>query len=215
MNNLDLKVRPDHTKECGIYAKAVKAARKDIALAEDMVRYVDENDQAWQDKYGLKAWAIAHGQLTDSPEPKRIFVVHAELMDERLEYKNARFYNRIVVNPVLIEADTQIEREREVRKTVADEDGKRSRPKLVKEKVMVSNVIPMQEGCMSFPDRKPKKIDRIFRVKVRYQYPVSFLGFKFLWWKTEVVEGLKAQIFQHEISHFEGENIFYETTHKS
>jgi len=206
-----LELKTKHTERVGgIYTESVPAGRKDIALAEEMVQYVDDQAENWAKDYGLKGWAIAHAQLTDSMEPKRIFVVHKDLVEADQDPKNARFPSRMIFNPVLLEADTHVERIKMVRKTVVDEKtGKRERPKEVPEKQYTSNIIAMKEGCMSFPQRKPKNVDRIFQVKVRYWYPVEFLGFKFLWRKTEVVEGLKAQIFQHEIQHFEGENIYY------
>lgn len=206
-----LELKTKHTeRQGGIYAPSVPATRKDIELAEEMVQYVDDQAEQWANEYGLKGWAIAHAQLTDDMHPKRIFVVHKDLIGDELDQKNAGFPSRMVFNPVLLEANTHLETVKMVRKTVVNEKtGKRERPQEVPEVQKTSNVIPMQEGCMSFPLRKPKKIDRIFQVKVRYWYPVEFLGFKFLWRKTEVVEGLKAQIFQHEIQHFEAENIYH------
>ena len=58
---------------------------------------------------------------------------------------------------------------------------------------------------MSFPNRKPKNVEVYYRIKVRYQIP-AWYGLKT---KTEWVEGLKAHIFQHEINHAHGKNIYY------
>jgi len=208
---IELELITDHHDRVGgIYSKSVPASWKDIDLAVSMVNYCDAHEELWAQKYDRKCWAMAHAQLTDSYNPKRIFVVHKDLVDPEANPKNVRFPSRMIFNPVLLEAPTDIETVKMVNKTVYDEKtGKRSRPQEVPEKQYTSNVIPMEEGCMSFPQRKPKKVDRVFRVKVRYWYPVEFLGFKFLWRKTEEVEGLKAQIFQHEIQHFEGENIYH------
>lgn len=68
----------------------------------------------------------------------------------------------------------------------------------------------IMEGCLSFPFRADKKVLRCQRVKVSYDVPVeSKLGSK---WKfehrEEWVEGLMAQVFQHECLHAAGQNIY-------
>ena len=60
------------------------------------------------------------------------------------------------------------------------------------------------EACMSFPHRKPKRTNRMNRVKVVYYIP-------FLWtWrkKTAKLEGVMAFLAQHEIEHGAGINIY-------
>jgi len=207
--SLELKTKKNHNEKRGIYAESVWCGRKDIPLAEEMVEYVDSQKDVWDKEYGLKAWAIAHAQLTDSPEPKRIFVVSNELVDTDEAERNTRFPSRMIFNARILELQTHFEKKKEVQKTVMNEKTGRREIKDVVDTYKVPNIVPMEEGCMSFPHRKPKKIDRIFRVKVAYSYPVTIWGFTFLWPKREWVEGLKAQIFQHEQGHFEGENIYY------
>lgn len=212
---IELKTKNDHTQKLGIYAESVKATRKDIDLAVEIAEYMDAQAEEWGQKFDRKAWAIAHAQVTDSPEPKRIFVVHPELNEPEAKDTKAFFISRFIFNAELLEAPTHITKTRYVRKTVLNEKtGKREIQKDVPEEVRTSNVIPMKEGCMSFPLRKPKNVDRVYRVKVRYWYPMTWLGFKFLWRKTEWVEGLKAQIFAHECEHFEGNNIYYRNDDK-
>lgn len=209
---IELQTKNDHTQKLGIYAESVKATRKHIPLAEEMVSYMDAQEQEWATKFDRKAWAIAHAQVTDSPEPVRIFTVHPDLINAKKTSDLKQFFpSRMIFNAELLEAPTHLTKTRYVRKTVLNEKtGKREIQKDVPEEVRTSNIIPMKEGCMSFLFRKPKNVDRVYRVKVRYWYPVEFLGFKFLWRKTEWVEGLKAQILQHEIMHAEGKNIYYD-----
>jgi peptide deformylase len=95
-----------------------------------------------------------------------------------------------------------------VKKTVMGEDGRR-RIQLVDEELTTPNVFEPAEGCMSFPRRTPRGTQRIWRIKVRYSYPTTTLGITRLKTAEEWCEGLKAQIFQHEIEHFEGKNIYF------
>lgn len=64
----------------------------------------------------------------------------------------------------------------------------------------------LKEACMSVPHRDPKKIRRYTRIKVRYQVPGLF-GLK---WVKEDVSEIKAQMFQHEIDHMDGKNIYWD-----
>jgi len=208
---MHLLPNPDHKKKSGIYAKAKKASRKHIAEALEMVEVMDASEVEWAKLYDMKAWAIAHGQFNDVEEPLRIFVVHPLLVAEKESPINARFPARAVFNPVILEAPKEITTEKMVRKTVMQPNGRRE-IKDVADKHHAPNVHTVKEGCMSFPKRKPKNVTRVFRIKVQYQYPVKILGVWVLRTKTETVEGLKAQVFQHEIQHFEAENIFYAST---
>lgn len=208
--SLELKTNLDHTKKEGIYAVSRKATRKDMALAREIAETMDSSAEEWAKRYNMKAWAIAHAQLTDSPEPVRIFVVHPSLVDKKLNVQNARFFDRAVFNPVIIEAEKEIVTYKPVRKTVFNEKtGRREIHDNVPEKCTTPNIFEPEEGCMSFTHRKPRKTQRVFRITVRYWYPRKILGFWVLWRRTERIEGLKSQIFQHEIQHFEGSNIFH------
>ena len=67
------------------------------------------------------------------------------------------------------------------------------------------------EGCLSFPDRGDKKVQRCLKVKVRFDRPVPSKEDPkkiVLEEKIEWVEGTIAQIFQHEIQHANGFNIY-------
>lgn len=76
----------------------------------------------------------------------------------------------------------------------------------------------VKEGCLSFPDRGDKKIQRFMRIKVRFQMPipnrwteVDAIGPRQkleLEEREEWVEGYLARIFAHEIEHASGKNIY-------
>ena len=214
--SLELQIKNDHTKKQGIYAVSRKATRKDIPLGFEMAEHIDAAEQEWADKYGMKAWAIAHAQLTTSTEPVCIFVVHPSLTEpdengKPLNPLNAGFPARAIFNPQIISAEKELVTYKPVRKTVFNEKtGKREIHDNVKEEVRTPNIFEPKEGCMSFPHRKPKKVQRVYRMTVRYWYPRKIFGFWVLWRRTERVEGLKSQIFSHEIEHMEGANIYYD-----
>ena len=67
-------------------------------------------------------------------------------------------------------------------------------------------VVTSEEGCMSFPHRAVKNVERYALVDVEYKVP-SKLGSL----KTKVMrlEGLPAFIAQHEYDHARGKNIYY------
>ncbi len=62
-----------------------------------------------------------------------------------------------------------------------------------------------EEGCMSFPFRKSKKVQRYNDIKVEYYIP--FLDVHLIK-KTKVLTDIEAYIFQHEIDHANGVNIY-------
>lgn len=59
------------------------------------------------------------------------------------------------------------------------------------------------EACLSFPGKRPGKVvaKRASKLLVEYRDTAFKLH-------TETVEGLLAQVFQHEIEHFNGKNIY-------
>jgi peptide deformylase len=72
--------------------------------------------------------------------------------------------------------------------------------------VQESSRILHLEGCMSFPFRPDKKVHRYNEIKVRYETPSDDAGE--LQTKEETVYGIIAFIFQHEIQHGKGGNIY-------
>lgn len=70
------------------------------------------------------------------------------------------------------------------------------------EKVMVS----LLEACMSVPFRRPKRVERYLKIKVKYQ---TIEGDKLSADIVEEVDGVKSHIFQHQIEHNLGKNIYF------
>jgi len=71
--------------------------------------------------------------------------------------------------------------------------------------VAASDPVSWEEGCMGFPHRRPKRINRLNKIKAVYYVP-------FLWtWRkvTRRLKGLPAFIVQHEIEHCQGKNIYF------
>ncbi len=69
----------------------------------------------------------------------------------------------------------------------------------------------VMEGCRSFPFRSDRKVARYQRIKVSYDMVMDSLnvpGKVVLKHEEAWVEGLVAQIFQHEIAHSHGELIY-------
>lgn len=73
-----------------------------------------------------------------------------------------------------------------------------------------ASVLAMPEACVAFPHRSPKNVMRAFVLKVSYQIPdpLSKNGLKKV--ENAEVERIIAQIFQHEIDHANGKNIFFD-----
>lgn len=67
---------------------------------------------------------------------------------------------------------------------------------------------PMEEGCMTFADKKKKAMFRPYKITVEFQYITEngTLSEKI----SDTFKGIEAQVFQHEIEHFEGKYIYDE-----
>ena len=79
------------------------------------------------------------------------------------------------------------------------------------------HTVDVEEGCMSYCTKKPIKIERYYKCDVEYQKidiesTPSGNGPSYQLSKpiTKTVKGIEAQVFQHEIEHFEGGNIYNE-----
>jgi peptide deformylase len=66
--------------------------------------------------------------------------------------------------------------------------------------------VKVLEGCMSFPFRKEKYVERWWKIKVQYHTPV-FPGIMKL--ITKDLDGMIGQAFQHECDHSQGQNIYF------
>jgi peptide deformylase len=68
-----------------------------------------------------------------------------------------------------------------------------------------SSVVYVKEACMSFPYRSGKHLLRYGRITVEYHIPIIGELEKLV----EECAGLKAIVFQHEIDHQQGKNIYF------
>ena len=213
--------RPHHESGCGIYALSKRietkedwAAAKEVAA--EMIAWMDETNGHFKGEFS-RAFAMAHCQVVDHDHPWRLMVVAKELVEgaegvdqSKQNLTTALFEAQAIFNAEILEAPDKITRKvpkRAVTKNPDDPTKVEVKMEMVDESI--SNEIRVPEGCMSFPLRSERKMDRKYRIKVRYQWlKKGLLGGKvetFEGW----VEGLKAHILQHECQHFEGENIHF------
>ncbi len=111
-----------------------------------------------------------------SYNPFRFFVV----IDELVEI----FGHNVIINPVITRA-LDIE---EVAKGIT-----------------VANYGRCEEGCLSYPWRRGKSVDRFNRINVKYQTPHWFWGLKT---HRRTFTGSASQIMQHEIDHMNAITLF-------
>ena len=156
-------------------------------------------------------YAIAHCQV-EAENPLRMFVVRDDLLNpkpsetpERMNNRNTFFPARVIMNPMLVTAKMQVVRKVPKREGKPIGDGKFEVEVKMEEREL-NNRILVEEGCMSFPHRKAIKKERYHTITVRYEYLDKHNKKRLV---TEEVEGLKAHIFQHELDHMEGKNIFH------
>lgn len=151
--------------------------------------------------HSAQIWHKFTSKLTDVPY--NFFVVDKQLTTEEWGKKiseedrslrditNIIFPDQIIFNPEIITA-TQTFMDDYRRK-----DGSYR-------KRATANVMRYPEACMSFNEYhwKVQKIDRFYRITVRYQViDESGTGLKTI---EESCQGLKSHIFQHEIDHADG-----------
>lgn len=154
------------------------------AIVDEMIPFVDGDIK--KGEYS-KAFAISHAQVSEMPW--NFFVVGSGYVEK--PWKKGNYWPaHAIINPQILEAEDKIE----IGKLP---DGKPD---------MRQNVRTYQEGCMSFPFRKPKNMRRYYQIKVRYQIK-AWYGLKTI---EETLEGLRAHIFQHEFQHSLGQNIYME-----
>jgi len=68
-----------------------------------------------------------------------------------------------------------------------------------------SDPIAFKEACMSFPFRQEINTKRFSKIKVEFEVPGLFNNLET---KTLDLEGIQAFIFQHEVDHSKGINIY-------
>jgi len=92
-----------------------------------------------------------------------------------------------------------------VRPDVAESVGM---PTMVINASIVTKEAPCEsfEGCMSFPHRKQRRVPRYAEIEVIYETPNERGKLEP---RREKYAGLLAIMFQHEVQHAMGKNIFY------
>jgi peptide deformylase len=179
------------------HSKSREATASDIATAQQVVDDLNEVNGSFEGAY-KSAFALSHNQV-EANDPARIFFVakdfventEGEVEDDTRTYENWYFPAQAIFNPRIEQALPTFLVEQE-------KDGK-------KKKVAVSNIFHPEDACMSFPYRKPKKVERFLKIIVHYQIAKDGE----LVDVVEECEGLKAHIFQHEIDHHEGIDIHF------
>jgi len=64
-----------------------------------------------------------------------------------------------------------------------------------------SDLCTSNEGCLSFPYKEIIPVERLNKIKVKYQD-------RYMNEQVREFEGVQAAVFQHEIQHFNGDNIY-------
>ena len=182
-------------------------------IAKELVSFIDEgNGGAFQGDW-RQALALSHCQV-EPHLPYRMFVLNADLLNtEKKKMTRAQnrrnwwFPSRIIFNAEVVHAPEKVVRNMPKREIIRE--GKETRVEVKRAPAEISNIIEVDEACMSFPTRSKRKMKRYHTLTVKYQVLRSFLGFKWLKSVTEEVEGLKAHIFQHEIDHSLGIDMYF------
>lgn len=179
----------------------VKSCNELEAPARELLAFVDEKNGKIEGMYDA-GYAFSHAQVCENP--LAFFVIAKEWVIGTAPEDmptSALFKHRVIANPRIVEIPSHTVKLIDVENPATLEKGK--------EKAKIPNSMRLLEGCMSFPHKKAKNVERFYEVTVEYQIPVKTLGINRLKTVRETVKGLKAHIFQHEIDHMQGKNIYY------
>lgn len=194
----------------GIYAisKRVKAFSEAYKESFKIEKWLNKHNGRFEGDKKL-AYAISHCQICN--DPFAMFTVADELANpfkiasnHSRNYKNFYFPAQTIFNAEILEAPEKI-MGRVPKRELTNEEGKVGSKIVVKED-LISNKISVPDACMSFTRRSQKNVEVFYRIKVKYQ---TRWYFGLLRTRTEWVEGLKSHIFQHEINHAHGKNIYF------
>lgn len=203
-------IKPHHKPSQTVTRRNLKKA---VAEAFELAKFLEDGNKAGFSGNWHQAVGISHCQVSE--EPFKMFAVSSELVGRPKKQtraqnvKNWYFPAQIIFNAEIVEALDEIERLVPKREVVRKPNSKEFEVKLSRQYKMVSNLIDCDDACMSYPNRTKKKTKRYHTIKVRYQILRSFLGFKWLKTVEEEVEALKAHIFQHEIDHSFGIDMYF------
>ena len=209
-------VRPDKNSGLGIYAKSVAVNPKEYTtLGNDMCQWLDSVNGTFKGEYN-RAFAIAHAQVANVADPIKLFVLDKQFVNpnvpenKRQNLVNCFFEAQAIWNAEILEKPEKITRKVPKRKVSPIKNGK-VEVEIVHEDKELSNLIEVEEACMSWQHRKGKKMKRYHTIKVRYQYlDKNILGMTVVKTFEGWVEGLKAHILQHECDHFNAVNMYYD-----
>lgn len=203
-------IRPHHKPSERVTRKNLAKATKE---ASALVSFLEEGNKAGFKGNWKNAVGISHCQVSE--EPFAMFAVSSALVGKpkketrNQNRKNWYFPAQVIFNAEIIEALDEIERLVPKRETVRKPNSHEYETKITRAYKMVSNIIEADDACMSYPNRTKKKTKRYHTIVVRYQVLKSFLGFKWLKTITEEVESFKAHVFQHEIDHSYGIDMYF------
>lgn len=172
--------------------------------AQEMLEWFNEENGSFSGSYE-HGYAIHHAQVDPDGTPFNFFVLDKEMTleksekgkdgkeKEEIEVKKRDLRTRIfpaqvIYNPEIVTA----------LQTFLD---KLPMKKGKLHTVAAPNVFYYSEACMSYRSRKPKKVARFYRIKVRYQFIDEKKKVQTV---EEWIEGLKAHVFQHEVDHARG-----------
>lgn len=133
----------------------------------------------------IEADARAIAEMIDSEYEDRSFAVHHSQVCEKP-------YNFFVLNP----------------KHIKDKVAELGSRYIINPRVSAvepKSLMYLKEGCLSFPHRKMKNVDRYMLIDVEFDIPENGQ----LVHKKFRVTDIVAQIFQHECEHAEGKNIHF------
>lgn len=169
-----------------IHYRISEKVRKFSDIKQDAAEMAEMLAEGKFTGYYPKGYALAHAQVSDSPSA--FFVVDAGLV------RDDAFEHPVIINPRVLESPVYHEFTKAEKKMKLDKNYRRVNHK------------QYEEGCLSFPYRRAKRLNRFDRIKVKYQTPGGLFGLK-----THVkwLEGLPSQVFQHEYDHIMGCNIFF------
>lgn len=195
-----------HESGKGIYAISQRVnPLKYKQLAEDMAKWLAEENGKFRGEFS-NAYAISHCQVEE--EPIAMFVVAPQLLgksDKKHNQRNFFFPAAAIFNAEILEAPEEVKAKVPNRVIARNPETGKDEMRIELMEQTVTNKAYLKEACMSFSHRSEKTVERFLKIKVRYWYLWHGVPMR----KTEWIEGLKAHIFQHELDHAAGKNIYF------
>lgn len=193
----------------GANTSTIKSKLKHVLKeAKEIKKWLNDNNGSFPEPF-ITAYAVSHCQVQKNNH-YAFFVVAKDLINSKESPEKFSWPSQIIYNPQILETPATVEKNIPKRVVSKDKDGDVTH-KIVRTRGMVSNSYEVEEACMSFNHKKAKKVMRYYRIKVKYQTRGFFGRIRT---HTEWIEGLKAHIFQHEMDHMNGENIYFNHKHK-